>query len=400
MRDGVAYGVTVPSAKGDLRLANGELQFNNVEARAYDALLSGNGGISTSTDAFHLNLAGQNINLNHFPRLKSNRFTIDGVADFSARVSGTPDQPSIEAHVRVKDLALDQQRTGDFYIDAVTTGRQLDIKAHSDFGKSDLTIAGTIGLQKDFPADLKLDFHDLDVISLLSIYLPGKITARSPADGTVQLRGPLRTPRELKASAEVSAFSVEVERVQAQNVGPIRFEVTDQTMIVESFHLAGSGTDFTAHGRVQLAGAQEMDLGLDGTVNMTLLQSLNPKILARGTLGINLTATGSMQQPILQGRIDVKDTFISHNDFPSGLSDLNGVLLFDRDRIQIQNLSGTTGGGTIALSGSANYDRGVIQLRRRRNRAGCSPALSARRQFHRQREPSPDGLIELRSPER
>ena len=360
--DGMAYGVAIPYVKGTLHLGNGELQFNNVEARAYDALLSGNVGISLSTDAFHLTLTGQNINLNHFPRLQSTRFTMDGIADFSARASGTPEQPSIEAHLRLKDLAFDQQRAGDFYIDAVTTGRQLDVKAHSDFGKSGLTVAGTVGLQKDFPADLKLDFHDLDVVSLLSIYLPGKITARSPVDGTVQLRGPLRMPRALKASAELTSFAVEVERVQVQNVGPVRFEVSDETMIIENFHLAGSGTDFTAHGRAQLAGAQEMDFGLDGTVNMTLLQSLNPKILARGTLGINLAASGTLQQPILQGRIDVKNTFISHNDFPSGLSDLNGVLLFDRNRIQIQDLSGTTGGGTVALSGSANYERGVVQL--------------------------------------
>jgi translocation and assembly module TamB len=362
IRDALVYGVAVPFVKGNLHLANDELQFNNVEARAYDALLSGNGGISTTSDTFHLNLTGQNINLNHFPRLQSTHFTMDGVADFSARVSGTPEQPSIEAHLRLKDLALDQQRTGDFYIDAITAGRQLEIKAHSDFDKSGLTIAGNVGLEQDFPADLKLDFHGLDAVSLLSIYLPGKITARSPMDGTVQLRGPLRTPRELKASAEVTSFSVEVERVQVQNVGPIRFEVANQAVVIESFHLAGSGTDFTAHGRAQLAGAQEMDLGLDGTVNMTLLQSLNPKILARGSLGINLTASGTLQQPILQGRIDVKNTFISHNDFPSGLSDLNGLLLFDRNRIQIQNLSGTTGGGTIALSGSANYERGVVQL--------------------------------------
>jgi translocation and assembly module TamB len=362
VRAGVVYGIAVPSAKGDLRFANGELQFNNVEARAYDASISGSGGISLSTAAFHLNLAGKNINLDHFPRLQSSRFTMDGVADFSARVTGTSEEPSIESHVHLKDLAFDQQRVGDFYIDAVTTGRQLDVKAHSDFDKSGLTIGGTVGLESDFPADLKLNFHDLDVVSLLSIYLPGKITARSPADGTLQLRGPLRTPRELKASAEVTSFGVEVEHVQVRNVGPIRFEVANQAMVIESFHLAGSGTDFTAHGRAQLAGAQEMDIGLDGTVNMTLLQSLNPKILARGTLGINLAASGSLKQPVLQGRIDVKNTFLSHNDFPSGLSDLNGVLLFDRNRIQIQNLSGTTGGGTISLSGSANYDGGVIQL--------------------------------------
>jgi translocation and assembly module TamB len=111
-----------------------------------------------------------------------------------------------------------------------------------------------------------------------------------------------------------------------------------------------------------LAGAKELDIRLDGSVNMTLWKSLNPKILARGTLGVNLNAGGTLSQPVLQGRLEVKNTYVSHNDFPSGLSDLNGVLLFDSNRIQIENLSGTTGGGTVALTGAATYHSGVFLL--------------------------------------
>jgi len=219
-----------------------------------------------------------------------------------------------------------------------------------------------VSLDHGFPADVTLAFHHLDADSLLRAYLPGKITGQSTVDGTVQVRGPLRTPRDLKVAAEIQSFSADVGHVQVQNVDPIRFEIADQTLRLESLHLAGSGTDFTAHGRAHLTGAQELDLRLDGSVNMALLQSLNPKILARGTLGVNLNAGGSLSQPVLQGRLDVKNTFISHNDFPSGLSDLNGVLRFDQDRIQIESLTGTTGGGSVALTGSATYQNGAFLL--------------------------------------
>jgi translocation and assembly module TamB len=356
----------------DLRLAGGELQFNNIDASAYGAPLSGSAAVSTSSmtesntdwakNEFRLNLSGRNLDLARFPRLQTSRFTADGVVDFTLRASGTPDQPAIEAHVHLKDLALDKERAGDFYVDAVTHGHQLDLNAHSDFDKADLTILGSVGLEHDFPADLNLAFHHLDVNSLLRIYLPGKITGHSPLEGTLHVRGPLRTPRDLKADAELQAFSVEVEHVQVESVAPIRFEVANQVLLVENFHLAGSGTDFTAHGRAHLTGAQELDVRLDGSVNMTLLQSLNPKILARGNLGVNLNASGTLSQPVLQGRLEVKDIFVSHNDFPSGLSALNGVLLFDRNRIQIESLSGSTGGGTVALTGSATYQGGVFLL--------------------------------------
>ena len=372
IHNGMAYGVGVPLLKSDLRLADGELQFNNIDASAYDAPLSGSAAVSTtnlgrstvgrSNTQFRLNLSGRNLNLARFPRLQGNRFTADGVADFTVRASGTSEQPSIEAHVHLKDLALDKERAGDFYVDAVTHGRLLDLNAHSDFGKADLTIQGSVGLEHDFPADLNLVFHHLDADSLLRIYLPEKITGHSLLEGMLHVRGPLRTPRDLKAVAEFQSLSFEVAHQPIQNVDPIRFEVANQVVLVENLHLAGSGTDFTAHGRAHLAGAKELDLRLDGSVNMMLWKSLNPKILARGTLGVNLNAGGTLSQPVLQGRLEVKNTYVSHNDFPSGLSDLNGVLLFDSDRIQIESLSGTTGGGTVALTGAATYHSGVLLL--------------------------------------
>src|SRR5258708_29932983 len=93
---------------------------------------------------------------------------------------------------------------------------------------------------------------------------------------------------------------------------------------------------------------------------MALWQSLNPKILARGDLGVNLNAGGTLSQPVLQGRLEVKNTYVSHNDFPSGLSALNGVLRFDRNRIQIESLSGTTGGRTIASTGLPTSPSGGV----------------------------------------
>jgi translocation and assembly module TamB len=376
LHNAVAYGVVVPLLKSALRLADGELQFNNLETGVYGAPLSGSAAVSTSAfipksgspnpdlskTQFHLNISGRNLDLAPLAHFQTGRFTVEGTADFTVQAGGTIEQPSIETHVHLQDLALDQERAGDFYVDAVTHGRQLEISAHSDFDKADLTIQGNVGLEHDFPADLKLTFHHLDADWLLRTYLPGRITGHSPLEGTLQVRGPLRTPRDLRAAAELQSFSVEVEHVQVQNVGPIRFEVADQTLLVENLRLAGSGTDFTAHGRAHLAGAQELEVQLDGSVNMTLFQTLNAKILARGTLGVNLSASGTLREPVLQGRLDVNNTFVSHNDFPSGLSDLNGVLLFDRNRIQIQKLSGTTGGGTVALSGAATYQSGVFIL--------------------------------------
>ena len=367
VRDGAVYGVSIPQLKSDLRLADGELQLSNIETGAYGSALSGSAAIALSGQDFskrelRLDLAGRNLDITKLPHFSNDHFTANGVADFTLHGSGTIDQPTLEAHIHVKDLAFDSERTGDFYLDAVTRGRELDIKAHSDFSQEELQASGNVLLEHDFPADLTLTFRHFDADSFFRTYLTGKITGHAPIDGSVHVRGPLRNPRDLKATAELQSFSAEFEHVAIQSVGPVRVELENQNVLVEELHLTGSGTDFTTHGRVHLSGDKEIDLRLDGSVNMTLLQSFNPKILARGNLGINLNASGTISQPVLQGRLEVKNTFVSHNDFPSGLSDLNGVLLFDRNRFQIESMKGTTGGGTVTLTGSATYQDGLFQL--------------------------------------
>jgi translocation and assembly module TamB len=362
VRDAVAYGLPFPAVRSDLRLANHELQFNNFTGTLFDAPISGSGAISMASTDFRLNLTGQNLDLARLRQLHSSRITIDGRADFTARIVGTTRQPSIEAHVHLRDLAFDRERAGDFFIDAATRGRQLDIQAHSDFDQAELKIQGNVGLERDFPADLNFDFRHLDVDSLLNLYLQGKVTGHSTLAGTVHLRGPLRTFRDLKVSAQIQTLNTELEHVQLQNVDPIRFEIADRVLRLESFHVTGNGTDFTAHGTAQLAETREVDFHLEGAVNVGLLHTVNPKLSARGSLGVRLDANGTLAEPVLQGRLEIKDTFLNHDDFPSGLSDLKGVLLFDRNRIQIESLTGTTGGGSVTLTGSGTYQNGTFLM--------------------------------------
>ena len=78
LHNGTAYGVGVPLLQSDLRLAGGELQFNNIKASAYGAPLSGSAAVSTSNlgapnndlsnHEFRLNLSGRNLDLARLPR--------------------------------------------------------------------------------------------------------------------------------------------------------------------------------------------------------------------------------------------------------------------------------------------------------------------------------------------
>jgi len=113
--------------------------------------------------------------------------------------------------------------------------------------------------------------------------------------------------------------------------------------LVENLHLAGSGTDLNRPWPSAFGGAKELDLRLDRLRQHGAVEVAQPQNPGARTLGVNLNAAVRSRSPCCKDVLEVRNTYVSHNDFPSGLSDLNGVLLFDSDRIQIESLGGTTG---------------------------------------------------------
>jgi len=66
-----------------------------------------------------------------------------------------------------------------------------------------------------------------------------------------------------------------------------------------------------------------------------------------------LNVTGTAQAPAAQGRFEIKNGSIAYIDLPNALSEINGALVFNQDRIQIETLTAQTGGGAVQFQGYA-----------------------------------------------
>ena len=62
-----------------------------------------------------------------------------------------------------------------------------------------------------------------------------------------------------------------------------------------------------------------------------------------------------MGRPVLFGRAKIDHGALANINFPNGLSDINGVIVFNQDRMQIQSLTANSGGGTLTLGGFVTY---------------------------------------------
>jgi translocation and assembly module TamB len=92
---------------------------------------------------------------------------------------------------------------------------------------------------------------------------------------------------------------------------------------------------------------------------MTLLHTFDPDVLATGKVEFTMAAGGYVSNPELTGRIQFDKVNVAMEGVPNGLSNMNGTLVFNGDRLQVENLTATTGGGTLKIGGSIQYKNGI-----------------------------------------
>ncbi len=358
LSDALFRGEPVQHLDSKLAFSLDELSLDDFHLSYHDAQVAGAGTYAFSSRAFRVKLTGDNFNLARIPRLQASRVSVDGRMDFTAQASGTLEQPVINANIRLRDLAFDHEVVGDYILDAVTQGSELRVNGHSQFKTAELNIDGAAQLRGEWPSTINLHFNHFNVDSVVRTYLKARVTGHSAVAGDLQLRGPLRNPRELELIGNLHDFFADVENIKVRNNGPISFAVANQALKIDQFHLIGEGTDLTVGGTVQLGGGNELDLRAQGHANLLLIQNFNPDFTTSGEVAVDLAVGGTIHKPTTQGRLQITNGSIAYSDLPSALSAINGSLVFNQDRLQIETLTAHVGGGVVTFGGYATaYNR-------------------------------------------
>ncbi|HUS19970.1 MAG TPA: translocation/assembly module TamB domain-containing protein [Terriglobales bacterium] len=358
---GEIYGEPYKSLTSDIRFRGQDVELRNVNLAQNGARMNGNVAYNLTTKFFRFDAKAVNVDLSHVQRLKTMRATMGGIASLEASGSGTIEAPVVNAKLAIREMSVNGQVAGDFNADAVTHGRQLDIKARSNFQNADLTADGTVDLRGDFPAKIAARFNNFTVDPFLRAYMSSStVDAKTSMSGTVDVAGPLKTPKLLRVEAKVDQLFAEVEKIKLTNAGPLSFLMEDQVVHVRQFHITGDGTDLTAEGTAQLTGNRALNLRANGVANLKLFQGFSPGLMSYGLTTLNMTVAGTMAKPAMSGQVEIKEAGVSFLDLPNGLSGINGTLVFNQDRLQVQMLTAKTGGGQLEIAGFIAYRNGLF----------------------------------------
>ena len=270
------------------------------------------------------------------------------------------------------------------------------LSAHleSDFANSAIRGDGEWKLEGDYPGSATIRFSKLDFAQLRAWIvplqaepaagLPALPGAKPPAlpaatdrlagsaEGELRLDGPALKPQSMKAELRIPKLEIgpapgsvaPARAITLTNSGPIVASMANSVVTVESARLTGRSTDLSITGKVLLDQKSPLDLRVNGHLDLAIVQTFDPDLVSSGTVTADAAVRGSIGAPQINGRMQFEKAAFTLADFPNGISNANGVILFTAERATIQSFSGETGGGKIELTGSAGYSGGdaVFQL--------------------------------------
>ncbi len=353
------HGRPVTSLTSKIAFANHTAELDDIHLQAARGTVAGSAQYNFRQHEGKLDIKGQSIDLAEVSEVQTPHLQIAGVANFTIKGSGSLDHPLINAHLEIGSLVLNEEIIGTVNADAVTQGRQLTLTARSRFPKATFALDGNVVLEGDMPANAVLHFANLDVNAFLPARMRSQVTRQASLDGQAELSGPLKQPQLLHGSLKIQQFSVEVEHIAVHSDGPLDLSFSHEVVAVQRCTIVSQETRFTLTGSASLAGDRRLDLRANGSINLKLAETLDPDLTSYGVSNVNLTIGGTAARPAMTGRVEIQHAGLAKIDLPVGFGDMNGTLVFNQDRLEVESLTGRMGGGHVTLGGFVTYGAGV-----------------------------------------
>jgi translocation and assembly module TamB len=364
LMNGVAYGEPYESAVADVTVQGKDIESSSVLLKLHGMEITGNGGYDMGSEHLHGHVEGHNLVLSKFETVQKAKVSADGVLSVVADANGTLTQPALKADLKIANVTYEGQAVGEAVANAHSEGKTLYYTASSTVVGAKLDAAGQLQLTDDYPMQTKLTMTGFDIGKPLAMFGTGSVKAQSLIDGVATVSGPLKTPKELSGEATFSQVDMKLQGIELKAAEPLRVGLRDGVATLEQVHITGQDTDMRASGTAQLLGVTDpkggrLDVKATGSVSMAVLHTFDPDVTSTGKMEFTVAAGGRVSNPALTGKVQFDNVNVAMDGVPNGLSNMNGTLVFNDDRLQVQSLTAQTGGGVLKIGGSIRYRNGV-----------------------------------------
>lgn len=358
-----AWGVKFDRLTGEMHVRNDQIQFAQaLLVQGPAARVSGEVSYKPAEKEYEFALKGEAIPLESIPALQTRLVPIAGTLAFQAHGQGPISAMTGEAALQFEGMKFGAEAQGNFEAHAVADGRKLHLEVASQMGSGHLEGNFDLGLGGSYPLSGTATATNFDLDPLMGAGARARgLTGHTSVSGKFIFAGGLADLGSLSVDADISTIALDYEFVNLRNEGPVKIVFRRKQISVAQANLRGTDSDFHISGSARFDGTRPINMNVSGKVNLQLLAGILPDLNARGSADVRVVAEGTMSNPLITGRVSLVDVAMNYDDFPTGLSHMNGDIVFDRSRALFDNLRAQTGGGDLTLSGAMSYGDGPLR---------------------------------------
>lgn len=316
---------------------------------------------------------------------------LDGVLDLPSLLPLIPDKPKITAEGKLAvggtvrgslkkpdpDVRLsltngsaavaDYQPFTGIEIEAVARGEALRLeRLKANWASSRLEGEGVIPLASGQPGRLRMEMSGLEISSIKGApaNVNGKISMLLDAESS---KADWQTVSGMLTFPELS---LTIDKLPIRQEGVAAVAIKDGIANIKQFELRGPETVFRLSGSAGLQDPMPLNVRAEGSFDAGVVASLAGKIRAQGPVHLEMTAGGTLKQPVLGGFAEVRGGQLALPEFSASADNLNLRMEADGDKIKVALLSGSLNGGELSGGGSFRIDGGQLRETEAKLRAG------------------------------
>lgn len=368
------------AARRELKVPQWEATFHRQPVRG--ALQLRAGGNDWKIGAGNVALKLDGLPIDAVPQLREHAYgmnaqlTTDAMVDFTWSPEGVA--PSkIDGKLALNGITRFGRQLGQLEFTSRTTGQRAALTATGNIRNQPIKGDATIQLGTKLDTELRLQFPRLDFPTIAQLFreeiLPAPLPYEGGAAASFYFKGPLMDPQKWDGRLTIPQLQLapnkeyvretlpKVSDVVLKNEQPIVIEFRRGLIQARDMKFLAKDTNLAA--TVQYRTASKTISGTaKGTVNLAILSTLKPDLLAAGVASLDASVQGTSDDPQLNGRLTFANASFYLRDVITGLDKVNGAVLFDNSRATIETLKAQTGGGDLQLGGFVGFGR-VISYR-------------------------------------
>jgi len=353
VRSGTVMDEPIDLASADLVFTEGRMRATNVLVQSPAGEIRGEAELDLANEKFSYSIASGSLDLSKFKLLADLKDLLGGRVILKSTGAGTFEQPELIVEATLEEATLrgltlpPGSAPPSLYL-AIRNGRLVVRGAIADI----ITIEGegAVGPKMAVDGNVRVTITDIARAAAIS-----PATATIPLSGNavidLRLRGNLTPFEALIVEATVPTLQLSIADHELTSPEPLRLSLRNGRVEFDAFVLKHEDSTFAVTGFAELTGAKRLDVDVRGRVEAALLQIFMPDARVDGHADVAVTVTGATTAPRVIGTVELHDAQLKFAGFPQLIDEINGTLRFGGDRLDIESVRATVGGGSVVAGG-------------------------------------------------